>query len=79
MIINIGEFYTFWEKLVIKMPVLEKRGDIFTQISAQLLEIIERVLMDKRVFKIIIKVLNKLHLNYITRYFGMDMLEAMNV
>lgn len=60
------------------MAVLDRKEDLMIKITAMLFDVIERMLLGKRLFKLIISLLNKLHLNYITKYLQMDMLGSLN-
>ena len=61
------------------MAVLDRKEDLMTKITVKVFDVIERILLGKRVFKLIILLLNKLHLNYITKYFSMDMMESLGL
>ncbi|NHI91143.1 MAG: hypothetical protein EAX96_01485 [Candidatus Lokiarchaeota archaeon] len=61
------------------MAVLDRKEDLITKIIASVFDLIERALLGKRFFKLIIRILNGLHLNYITKYLKMDMLQSVNI
>ena len=61
------------------MAVLDRKEDLMTKITAKLFDVIERTLLGKWLFKLIISLLNELHLNYVTKYLQMDMLGSLNL